>query len=630
MTQIEQVLALTGLTIAFYTLFRIIAYFKYRSLYVNKTGGQILLAFVKGLRFDFSIVLQAFAAPIGLLALPLPWVEDPRWRAVWLGLMLIVTIAMIFVLAADLIYFGDVQRHLTNEILMVGNDIEEGTSMVLRGYIPELAAFLATSAGLTWLYWTIWSTPPEPNPYPYLTVLVLAGPIFLLARGTVRGKAINIIDAFRSGDTILGNLALNGVFSAYHASRSTKGYKHNFMDEAEGIRIAMGPEYREPPLDPEYPLTTRLSHVQYKGYNIAFILLESWSSKFCDFFGKNNYGVTPNFDRLAAEGMAFTRFYAAGQRSIRAIQAVLSGVPVIPGAPQAGRGMETSNVLQLGHILRDLGYTTTFVKSSKGRSFRMDAVAKASGFQNYYSWEDMPMLLDYPDPKSSTFGWDYETLMFLYEQLKKTPQPHFTFSFTGTTHIPFSNCGPQFIKYPHSWDSENGFLNTLYYGDWSLGEFFKKAEKEPWFDNTIFIMTADTTLGYFQTSGELLDRYEIPLVIYAPKIIKPQVVDVVGSQLDLMPTILDLVGSDAPYSAIGQSLLRPKREIAFFEQGEIIGCIGRKGHLRHSLSNRLDASTFPGQTMTDAEFDEMEKIALAIDQTTYKLLRQNRWIRSRG
>ncbi|MBI4746485.1 MAG: sulfatase-like hydrolase/transferase, partial [Deltaproteobacteria bacterium] len=106
------------------------------------------------------------------------------------------------------------------------------------------------------------------------------------------------------------------------------------------------------------------------------MLMESWSPFYIDSFGNNNFGVTPNFDRLANNGLQFTNFYAVGQRSIEGIQASLTGVPLLIGLPNLGLGLEASNFPKIGNILREKGYETIFMQSSRRRSFRVDAIAR--------------------------------------------------------------------------------------------------------------------------------------------------------------------------------------------------------------------------------------------------------------
>ncbi|HEX4844868.1 MAG TPA: LTA synthase family protein [Geothrix sp.] len=630
MTILSKSCVMTGLILASFSVVRALLLARYWDIYQKKAKAGIAQAFLRGLRFDLSIVLTFCGLPILMLLLPVPGLPAldggvGPWSVGWLAVMLLLGLLMLLLLTADLYYFGDVQRHIGNEILLLWDDRTEIMKMATGGYALPVAIFFVLVGALGWAWFWFARLPMTPVSHPGLVFTIVLLLVFFGVRGNYKGKSLNIIDAFRGGDTDLGNLSLNGVFTAYHASRASQLTPHRFMEDAEALEKTLeglGGADR-PRVHAEYPLLRAYEENVPNGHNLVFILLESWSRKYVDAFGGRGYGATPNLDRLAAEGIQFRRFHSVGQRSINAIQAVLSGAPVLPGLPQLGAGLESSNVLQLGHAAVSHGYRTLFVKSSKRRSFRVDSIAHSAGFQEYYGAEDMPMLLDYKNPNSSHFGWDYETLMFLKAKLDEGTGPFLGFTFTGTTHVPYPDLGPKFSIRPHAVDTENGFLNTLHYGDWSLGEFFKAAESEPWFDRTIFVMTADTTLGLFQ-SGEFSERFEVPLVLYAPKILKPGVVDTLGSQLDLLPTIYDLLGFQDPFTALGDSLFRKQCEVALFDQGGVLGLIGKGGYLRHSLRNRLEAVSL-GADLSDADFDRMEELLLAFAQTSYRQLKSNRW-----
>ncbi|MBI3776563.1 MAG: sulfatase-like hydrolase/transferase [Gammaproteobacteria bacterium] len=258
----------------------------------------------------------------------------------------------------------------------------------------------------------------------------------------------------------------------------------------------------------------------------------------------------------------------------------------------------------------------------------MSSIASATGFEQFYGMEDMPLLRDYPDPHGARFGWDYETLMFFKSKLDTLSGPFVSMVFTGTTHIEYARVGKQFELRPHGATSEDGFLNTLYYADWSLGEFMKSARQSPWFDKTVFIFCADHTWGHYQKTGTFVEKFRIPFLIYAPAIYKPQALATVGSQLDIMPTVIDILGFDQTFAALGESLFRKRDDYAFVtEGGDIIGLITPQTYLKHSLKNRLESGALHGLPSTPAELDTIERKLLALDQISYELVQSNKWAR---
>jgi phosphoglycerol transferase MdoB-like AlkP superfamily enzyme len=361
------------------------------------------------------------------------------------------------------------------------------------------------------------------------------------------------------------------------------------------------------------------------GYNVVFILMESWNLDIIDSFGHNGYGVTPYFDALAKDGLKFTRFYAAGQRSIDGIQSTLTGIPVLKGLPRLDTGIGVSNISRLGNIVKSNGYSTLFMQCSDRGSYKVDAIAAATGFDHYYGREDVPILLDYPDPDAAIFGWDYDTLQLMKKKIDGLKKPFMAYFFTGTTHRPYAVLPKQFMTHkPHTPQGINGYLNTLNYSDWSIGQFIAAAKKTDWFKNTIFIFTADHTThtAGLQHANIPPDRFHTPFLIYAPGIIKPGESDVIGSQLDVMPTIIDLLGLKNKFSALGTSLFRKEDGGEAFVSmgGQYIGLINENGYVFNDMKERTATGG-----LTPAMADRAEQRLLAKDQLTYELLKKNKW-----
>ena len=620
MSRIQKTALLTAAALAVFSFSRLALFLAYRPYFAELSAAQILFGFVAGIRFDLSICLTFLAFPFVMMNLPGAFFRSARWTMVWGWMAYAILLAGALLLAGDTAYFGEVHRHTATELLMIKNDIHYLMDMAFGPYLPQLLLFVLLAAVLGWVWKKIVHQPESSPKRAALNFLILIIFIFLGIRGSVSDKPFGTIDAFSHGNTAMGNLMLNGAFTAYHSALHADSADLHLMPLKEAEAALSLPEG-------DYPMQKNYA-AEPTGYNIVFILMESWGVKYVDSFGHNGYGVTPNFDSLAAGGLKFTNFYAAGQRSITGIQATITGVPPVNGIPALGFGLEVSNISKLGAIASRHGYETIFLQASRRRSFMVDAIAGATGFADYYGMEDYPRLLNYPDYSASIFGWDYETLLFLKTRLDKAKKPFVAYLFTGTTHTPYPPLGKQWDLKATDPSSEDGFLNTLYYSDWSIGEFMKAAEKEPWFAKTIFIFTADhAQVHYGNGSGGFREKFNTPLVIYAPGIFKePKMVDTVGSQLDILPTIIDLLGFDDPFSAMGDSLFRKSRQRAFCTEGGVVGIITDKGFLTHSLSDRLETGYFAG-TAPQGYFDGLEKELLAENQLTFSLLRSNHWAR---
>ena len=145
------------------------------------------------------------------------------------------------------------------------------------------------------------------------------------------------------------------------------------------------------------------------------IIVESLTYKYIDYLNEGKkYGVTPNIDKIASEGLIFSNFFANGQRSIEGAQAILTGIPPLPGIPDI---ISLSvNYSRLGELAKANHYRTIFVTSTLKESFSLDLMVFASGIEEYYGRNDYNLLLNYPKARERTLGWDYETLMLISDK----------------------------------------------------------------------------------------------------------------------------------------------------------------------------------------------------------------------
>lgn len=583
------------------------------------SAGEIAMAFVNGLRFDLNILLVALVVPLSMMNLPFPFLGR-RWFNTWAWIGFIPLVPLSLVLGGDVIYFGHVQRHIADELLKIGNDFSFLADEAFTSFLPALFAVIGAMTALAWAWRWVLSRELRPSRYPMVTIALLATGCAVGIRGTVDRKPIGLIDAYRSGSTAFGNLSLNGIFSASRASAEIEIVEHRFFDDVEALHT-LGLE------DTTYPAVRRNDDRTPTGLNLVIVLLESWDPRYMNSYDANGSGVTPHFDAFASAGRKFEKFYAASQRSVESIQAVLTGIPPITGVPTLGWGLKLSNITQLGSVAQRHGYQALFVQSSMRRSYRLDAVAQSLGFDNFYGSQDIPMRRDYPPPACAKWGWDYETLMFALERMDAFDSPFISVVFTGSTHSPYPDTGPEFRSGEHQAHGEDGFRDILRYSDWALGEFLREARTRPWYDRTAFVVLSDHVWRNAATE-DIRDEFRIPLAILAPGIVEPGVETRVGSHTDLLPTFFDLLGFQEPYAAMGSSLLEDTERFAVMKKGDLMGITSQDGVVTHSLLNRLEASS--GGKGDPLDLDSLERRLLATIQVTSELLFENRWMPGEG
>jgi phosphoglycerol transferase MdoB-like AlkP superfamily enzyme len=354
--------------------------------------------------------------------------------------------------------------------------------------------------------------------------------------------------------------------------------------------------------------------------NVVVLMLESWGAIHIDAMRKHMnlpaLGVTPNFDSLAKNGRLYTHFYANGQRSIQGAAAVLAGMPTLPGMPFLGEGLEQNQQSFLGELAQSQGYETFFLQSSDRGSLRFDAIAARAGFSTYLGNEDIPELHEHKKAASTWGTWDHNTLQEANKRFAAARKPFLGYVFTSTSHIPWLIPDKRWKKYSGDADIDKA-LNAIYYADWALGELIAAAKQAGYYDNTIFVLLADHASEFVENVENAPNLFHIPLLIVGPGI-KSGIDERVGSQFDIMPTVMDLAGWSADYAGLGRSLIdnsRLNERAALGVRDNALTWITPKGWVSHDLTRRVGTSN----GLPNKDSDEMEQNLLAIYQTSTRL-----------
>ena len=606
--------------LALFFCFRLAVLFVYKELFTELSWGQLAISLLEGVRFDLASTTILLLIPMLLLTFPLRFTGSSTYRILIQVIVFLQLLGLIIFLSADFVYFSHVKRHITNELLFLANDTEylllEAKAQWLAILVVLVAAVLCFPLFLRWhcrqnvVGVRSWSG--------YLLIFLVMA---VLARGGVQMKPIAVIDAYRHGNGSMGNLILNGMFSASHYSISGHFIERKITNEAEYLSALGILE----PQDPTYPLEQKPAIISLKrNLNLVVIMVESLSSKYIDGLSGESYGITPNLDKLISTSRVYTNFFANGQRSVDGVQSILTGVPPLPGIPDMTA--LTANYPRLGNMARANDIRTVFVSSTNRESFSLDLIARSAGFNEYFGREDYPLLLSYPAEEAQRpLGWDYEAMMYLLQQLKESEGRFFGYINASSDHTPFAKLQDPFTSYEHGTDTEGGYLNMLHYTDWAIGKFLEEFQQHPQFEDTVFIITADHAMAHFQ-SNEPYERFRIPLFIYSPKHVEPGISENYGSQIDLLTTIVDLLQLEGTYSSIGSNLLEEKPNYAVVKEGALINIFSPLGFLQHSLGQIVHYQ--PGENQpSEQDRQHLEEQVLAFDHLTFLLLTSNRWQR---
>ena len=613
-----------------FSLARLALFLVYHEDFQRMDVMQIMTAFFAGLRFDVSVVIEGVFLPLLLMLLPFRWSHHVYWQRLWGWFVYVVLLLLVFMLAADAIYFGVVHRHIGSEIGAMSSDIEPMVALAFGQYglILLLFAMSAVFGALLWRH-LLHPLPVIPQrPWARMLGIVATFLVFVIVgRGGWWGKPISVSDAFFSNSVAQGYLTLNGAFAATHALIEGAPPQPDFMPQSEAIastrQILAGSS--APFKIQNFPIYRHIGSARHgKKPNVVVLMLESWGALHIDAVRRHMnlppLGVTPNFDKLASHGRLYTNFYANGQRSIQGAEAILAGLPSLPGMPFLGDGIEQNRQSFLGELAQSQGYETYFLQSSARGSFRFDSIAARTGFAFYEGAEDIPELHDKPKPPDTWGTWDHNTFQEANKLFAAAHKPFLGYIFTSTTHVPWIIPDDRWRKYPGDSDRDK-FLNSLYYADWALGKLIAAAKKSGYYNNTIFVLVADHANEFVEHTEYIPNLYHVPLLIVGPGI-NPGIDDRVGSQVDIVPTIADLSGWSINYAGLGRSLLDPDRideRAAFCVRGNVIDLISSKGWVSHDLSHRMGNAD--GMKASDA--DEMEHNLLAEYQTVSSLLVEN-------
>jgi phosphoglycerol transferase MdoB-like AlkP superfamily enzyme len=361
--------------------------------------------------------------------------------------------------------------------------------------------------------------------------------------------------------------------------------------------------------------------------NVVLVSSESYGAEFSRLYGGAR-DLTPDFDRIAQQGLWFRHAYASGTRTVRGLEAFASSIPPIPTVSILRRpGFE--NVATWGAVMRSLGYRTSFLYGGYGYFDNMNAFFADNGFdvEDRKSIDDVRFenIWGVADEDLFDHSLDY------FDRLHAEGRPFFSIVMTTSNHKPFTfreGLEPQGIP-----PEGGGRAAGVRYADFALGKFLRDAEGHAWFDDTVFVVAADHGARVYGAEDIPLKTYEIPLMIWSPKHIEPRRVDALMTQIDIAPTVLGLLGM--PYEApfFGQDALHTPDagRVAFFNHNHDVA-IYRDGHLVvFGLGRKVEDYRYdPGSDRySPAPRDPaLERLGVAYFQTAYELFEGRRYLPS--
>ena len=551
-----------------------VAFAVYNAPTFGGTSWSDLRQLVAGsLLFDTASIVYADGLFILLSLLPLHAREKRWYRNLRYGYYVVVNAVVVALNLADAVYFRYTQKRFTaDEIFFADNDNTLqliGTFMAENWYLAVLWAVL--TALLAWGYGR--RTEEESllrGGWPYyaggtVTLLLAAGLCLGGARGgfTRMTRPITLSNAtLYTSDNARANLILSNPFCILRTIGSGGGLSYRkYFATPEALNVRFTPVHQ--PADSVA--------VDLQGRNVVIFIMESMSAEHSALLRPDLYadlpekGFTPFLDSLMRHGMCFKRMYANGTRSIQAMPSVLGSIPsfrtpfvLMPQSLGASR--------QLPALLADRGYATAFFCGSERGSMGFGAYARSAGIERLVSREDYEAKHGRGDFDGYWGIWDEEFLQFLGEELDETPEPFFATLFTLSSHHPFVVPERYAAMLPQGYTRIH---KGVAYDDAAFRRFFGRFSDREWFRRTIFVFVADhvSSEKFAPDTREYPGNMHIIGFLYTPDGALQGSVEEPTEQLDIMPTLLGLLGNREPYFAFGRDILnepqRPRWSVSY-------------------------------------------------------------------
>ena len=384
-------------------------------------------------------------------------------------------------------------------------------------------------------------------------------------RGRTGYNPIKVSQAYYCDDPFLNQLGVNPVFNLLTSTLDDNRKENrtlHLMSEQEALKQVQNYLQRKGVAD----ISPIARKVEREGVpnrkNVVLIFMESMSANLMGSFGSDKK-LTPYLDSLYRQSLSFERFYSSGIHTNHGIYSTLFSFPAIMKR-NAMKGSVIPVYSGLPTVLKDNGYCNLFFMTHESQYDNMNAFLRTNGFDEIYAQEN------YPSEKVvNSFGvqddFMYQYALPILNEKADTGEPFFTVLLSISNHPPYV-IPPYF--HPHSEKLEEQIVE---YADWSIRQFMDAAEKQPWFDNTIFVFLGDHGKMVGTPECEMPQSYNhIPLMIYG-KDIPPTVHNGFGGQIDVAPTLLGMLNMSYLQNNFGVNLLEEERPCMFFTADNLIG-----------------------------------------------------------
>ncbi|QQV03310.1 MULTISPECIES: LTA synthase family protein [Chryseobacterium] len=547
------------LAFVFYQAARLLFWFFNKNLIkVESVSDYLSLAF-HGVAFDLTAILYVNSLFIFLSLIPVIINTKKGYQKVLIWLYFItngITYAMNF---GDFVYYKFSQARLTSAAFQVAKN-ETNILKVFTVSVAEHPFVIIWFVILMFLWIFLYKKfkineqrPVKLVPYFVWSVVTLCISAVLIVGG-IRGdfkhstRPINLVDANKFvKNPLQGNIVLNSTFSFFRTLGSNNFKEVYFVDQ----------QFIDENINP-YKIYNR--EVQDKP-NIVIFIVESFGREYSGAFNrdksiKDYVSYTPFIDSLANESLIFPNTFANGRQSIHGMSSILAGIPSLTDAFTSSpySNQKTQSIVS---VCNDLGYDTSFYHGAPNGSMGFMGFGNILGFKHYFGKDEYHGDQDFDGMWAI---WDEPFLQYFAKNVGKK-QPFMATVFTASSHHPFKI--PE--KYNGKFKKGNIQMHEpMQYTDYAIRQYFETAKKQPWFKNTIFVFTGDHTNQVFYPEYEkAMNRFAVPLMFYSPD---PEyqlkgINNELAQQIDIYPTLADLIGYNKKIRSWGRSLVSENKYV---------------------------------------------------------------------
>ena len=623
----------------FYFLARLIYFFENYSYFSQNLSFSHVLEMLRGgLVFDTSAILVTNIPYIVLMLFPIHYKETTIYQKLCRALFLVINGLALAINLCDAVYFRFTMRRTTTTVFSEFANEENLGGVFLKETINHVY-LLVLFVVMVWAMYRLYRMTGLKHKeltwwhYDLATLLSLAALAPFVVAG-IRGgfatavRPITISNANQYVDRPTdAALVLNTPFSLYRTiGKAVFVVPEYYQDEAEMASVYT-------------PIHVPNDSVPMTKKNVVVLIVESFGREYIGALNgtleNSRYrGYTPCVDSLIAKSITFSHSYCNGRKSIDGMPSILSSIPCFV-EPFFLTPASMNHVSGIASLLVGEGYQTAFFHGAQRGSMGFQAFARSTGFQEYYGRED------YDEDKR--FGgdadfdgmwaiWDEPFLQYYAAKMSEMKEPFMTAVFTASSHHPYVI--PE--KYKDVYPEEGLTIHKcIRYTDMAIGRFFQEASRQPWFKNTIFVLTSDHTNQSdhmeYQTD---LGGFCSPIIIYEPGVTdqQPEMQQKIAQQIDILPTLMGRLHYPKSYFAFGIDVLNTPAEqtwavnymngfYQYVKHGHVIQFDGQKTTAVYALTDSLMQNNLVNQL---PEQSQMEREVKAIVQQYMERMTQDR------